>query len=287
FNKKLAEDFQIPNPYELVENGSWTMGKMTELSKLATADLNGSSELDMDDRFGLIAEDFYGWFFLISSGCRIAEKDADDLPYFTAITDRAITVLGTVEELMYDEQIRGNAIKGGSWEVEDYEKVFGENRALFHANVLSTFALFRNMEADFGIIPLPKYDEAQEEYITTLSPWVSRYLAFPVNNADTEFIGTVVDLLSRYGTDTVMSTYYDIMLTGKVSRDVESEAMLSLIFDSVIYDIGSIFNWGNCWFTYQQYFTAKKNNFASTWAKIEKLANKELQKTIDQFTEDQ
>ncbi|MBO5273100.1 MAG: hypothetical protein J6I45_00635 [Clostridia bacterium] len=285
FNKKLAEDFNIPDIYTIVEEGKWTLDTMAEYAKAVTADINGSSELDMDDRFGLIAEDFFGWNFLIASGCKIAEKDENDLPYFTAYNDRSMTVLEKIQNIMYDENIRGNAIKGGTWEAENYEIVFGENRALFHANVLSTIAGYRNMESDFGIIPQPKFDEAQEDYITTISPFVSRFLAFPINNGDTEFIGNVVDLLARFGTDTVKSAYYDVLLTSKVARDDASERMLSLIFDSITYDVGSIFNWGNCWFIYQQHFTAKKDNFSSTWASIEKAANKQIEKTIEKITE--
>ena len=281
FNKKLASDFSLPDLYETVRNGGWTLDRMAEYGRTATADLNGDGELrKKDDRFGLIAEDFYGWFYMVSSGFAIAEKDSGDLPYFTAGTEEAVNAMLKIQTLMYDAELRA----GADFSAEDYESVFSENRALFHANVFSTIAQFREMEADFGIIPLPKSDEAQSDYITTLSPYVGRFVGFPILCTDSDFVGTVFDVLSRYGTDTILNAYYDILLSGKIARDVESTEMLSLIFSSVMLDIGATYNCGNCWFTYQQYIAGKMESWVSTWASIEKAAGKAMEKTVEQYT---
>ena len=280
FNKKLATDYDLPDLYGIVREGGWTLDRMAEYGRKATADVNGDGKMKKgDDSFGLIAEDFYGWFFMVSAGYAIAEKDQDDLPYFTAGTEGAVDAMMKIQTLMYDKELRA----GSDFLAEDYESVFSENRALFHANVFSTIAQFREMDADFGIIPLPKYSDAQSTYVTTLSPFVGRFVGFPVLNADPDFVGTVFDVLSRYGTDTVLDAYYDILLSGKVARDEESTEMLSLIFSTVVLDIGATYNWGNCWFTYQQYIAGRKDNWVSTWATIEKAAQSALEKTVEQY----
>ena len=40
-----------------------------------------------------------------------------------------------------------------------------DGRALLCGQVMAYVRLFRPMEDDFGIIPLPKYDEAQKDII--------------------------------------------------------------------------------------------------------------------------
>ena len=281
FNQKLAKDYNLPDLYEVVRSGEWTLDRMAEYGRKATSDLNGDGVMKKtEDRYGLIAEDFYGWFYMVAAGHAIAEKDENDLPYFTADTEGATDAMMKISALLYDKELRS----GSGFSAEDFESVFSENRALFHANVFSTIARFREMDADFGIIPLPKYDDAQAEYCTSISPYVDRFVGFPVLSTDPVFVGRVFDVMSRFGTDTVLNAYYDVLLSGKVARDAESTEMLSLIFSHVILDIGATYNWGNCWFTYQQYIAAGKENWVSTWASIAKSAQKDLDKTVAQYT---
>ena len=279
YNKKLASDFSLPDMYAVVSDGKWTIDNLASYISAASADIDGNGKMDKNDRYGLLCEDFYGWFMMVTGGAMIAEKDKDDIPYFTVVSDRAVTVLGKIQDIMYDKERRA----GSNYVIEDYYSMFGENRALFHMNVLSTVAQYRDMESDFGIIPLPKYDEAQDSYISTMSNYVSRYLAVPVTVNDPGMVGNVVDVMSRFGGDTVVKGYYDILLKGKVSRDNDSEEMLNLIFDTMIVDLGSVYNWGGCWFMYQQHFSGKDVNIVSSWEKISSSAQADLDKMISTF----
>ncbi len=280
FNKKLAADYGLPDLYGVVNEGEWTLDRMAEYGRTASTDLNGDGKMKKtDDLYGLIAEDFFGWIFMASAGHLIAEKDENDLPYFTAADEGSVNAMFKIQEILYDADLRA----GSGFGAEDYETVFSENRALFHTNAFSTIAQFREMDADFGIIPLPKYDDAQQSYVTTLSPFAGRFVGFPVLCTDPEFAGTVFDVLSRFGTDTVLTAYYDVLLSGKIARDEESTEMLSLIFSTVRLDIGATYNWGNCWYTYQQCISAKKDNWVSTWASIEKQAQKAMEQTVEQY----
>ena len=280
YNKQMAVDFDIPDIYETVRAGKWTVDLLKEYGELVTNDENGDGKLlKDDDRFGLVTEDFFGWFLMVSAGQTSAAKDENDIPYFTAGSEAAVDAILKMHEIMYNPQIRPSEIPTEA----DYSLMFDTNRALFVSSGMSTFATFRDVETDFGIIPLPKLNEAQASYYSTFSPFGSRFCAFPIQNADTEFMGTVYELLSRCGTDTVKVAYYDVLLSGKVARDEASVEMLDIIFDNMIHDIGATYNWGNVWFTYQQYFREKKENWASTWASIESAAQKALEDTLEQL----
>ena len=55
FNKKMVGDLQIASPYDLVENGTWTLDKFGEYENLASGDLNGDSIYDLDDSYGFVS----------------------------------------------------------------------------------------------------------------------------------------------------------------------------------------------------------------------------------------
>jgi len=280
YNKQMAVNFGIPDLYETVSSGKWTVDLLREYGEMVTNDENGDGVLKKeDDRFGLVTEPFFGWFLMVAAGHTSALKDENDVPYFTAGSEAAVDAIIKMQEIMYNPQIRPDATPTEA----DYSIMFDTGRALFLSSGMSTFGTFRDVETDFGIIPIPKYDEAQKEYYSTFSPFGSRFVGFPLQNADVEFMGTVFELLSRYGTDTVKTAYYDVLLSGKVARDQKSTEMLDIIFDNMIHDIGATYNWGNVWFSYNDHFATKSENWASMWQRISKPANMALEKTLKQI----
>ncbi len=88
------------------------------------------------------------------------------------------------------------------------------------------------MEADFAILPFPKFNEDQETYITSVR---DSFMAFciPSNNDDSEFTGTITEALCVSGSEYVFPVYYDVLLKGKTVRDKESSEMLDIIKDSL------------------------------------------------------
>ena len=52
FDKKLATDFSIDDPYADVRTGKWTLDKFFQNAALATTDLDGDGAMGMDDRYG-------------------------------------------------------------------------------------------------------------------------------------------------------------------------------------------------------------------------------------------
>jgi len=95
------------------------------------------------------------------------------------------------------------------------------------------------MDADFGIIIHPKYDENQEGYWNfTGQPPI---MGVPVTTSDPERLGMVLEALCYYSTDTVIKAYYDVLLKTKIARDDESEAMLDIMFNNRFYIIADVF----------------------------------------------
>ena len=281
FNKNMLDDLQLESPYEIIRSGGWTMDKFYDTMITATHDINGDGELTKDDRWGFIVEDFGGWMLLEAAGCKVALKDNNDMPYLNIYNERVETVLQKVMKIMYATDGR----TGSNFLAEDFERMFMNDQALFSYAAMSSIPPFRDMESDFGIIPLPKFDENQGIYYSPTSGFVARPLGVPISNSKDNFemIGVILDAMSRESTDTVKIAYYDKLLHGKIARDDESSEMLDIIFSNIAYDIGATFNWAGSWFKYQEFFLNKMDNFASFYETYSGVVETEMQKSIDVF----
>jgi hypothetical protein len=164
------------------------------------------------------------------------------------------------------------------------EEVFVNDRALMCVQVLSCCRLYREMGSDFGILPMPKLDEAQEKYCSYMCG--STCITIPKTNPDQDRTGLILEALSAESRRLVIPAYYDVALSAKYLRDEGSYHMLDIILDNRVYDIcTTIYDWGG--FTAQVSNLAKKGdpNFASVIDKNESKVEAAIQKTIDAYNE--
>ena len=122
--------------------------------------------------------------------------------------------------------------------------MYQSDKALFYYGELHAVATMRDMNSDFGIMPMPKYDEAQAGYHHCVNPDVAATYVIPKDNLDYEKTGYIMDALGAESKNELTPAYYDISLRGKVnlkgkvSRDEESTQSLDIIISSIKYDIG-------------------------------------------------
>jgi len=239
YNKEMYEDYSLEPLYPIIANGSWTWDRLIEMAEIVTSDLNGDSVMDENDRYGYIGE--FGWQFgSITTSCDqyIVEKDDSGVHTLAINTEKMVNIVekmyGLFEESniaftwTYSKETDPNS--GGKPPVS-----FDEGRGLFYMIPLSSINNVRSAELDFGIIPLPKYDEAQENYRSL--NWAG-FMTVPITAKNTEMIGITVELLSYYNEKLVMPVFYDVLLGQKLARDEESIRMLDIIFDNSVYDLG-------------------------------------------------
>ena len=277
FNKKMTADYGIENLYTTVREGKWTMDRLEEMVKGASMDLNGDGEMKFnDDQWGFVCEDYAGWMLAVASGNRLAALDDNGLPYMTAVTEKTLGDYEKIKKILYETMGRTNVP-----DPDSHTNIIAVGRGFMTINMLSSISRLRSMEEDFGIIPMPKQDEAQKDYIATISPWVSRFIAMPSTCGSPETVGAVIDAMSRESVNTVVPAYYDNLLNQKIARDEESIEMLKMIFDSVIYDIGSVFSWGNIWDEQMMFIQSKKDDYAGNYERIQGKVEAALAKTIE------
>lgn len=128
----------------------------------------------------------------------------------------------------------------------------------------------------------PKYDTAQEEYISL--DW-GGLMAIPATIQNPDMVGAVLELLAYESGNEVIPTYYDVLLEGKLARDQDTIAMLDILFDTIAYEVGGNYfgfdsTIGELFYVLPRLaITDQKTNFSSWYKTKEKAAAK----TIEHF----
>ena len=247
FNKKILSDYQMDNPYDFVRNGTWTWDKFLNMAKQVTQDLNGDGIYDANDLYGLgLLLDGSGMIAMMHACDQyITRRDEDGQPVLDVMSEKLVSLV----EKIYDIVWNGNQTY--TWDLkvwddlakrEEMENFFPQGHSLFLLNSPGTGASreLRAMDVDFGILPYPKYDEKQKDYISLNHAGL---FCVPQDIKDVDMAGIVCELLGAESRRYTIPAYYDVLLTHKGVRDDDSLEMMKIIFDNVVYDFG--YNYSN------------------------------------------
>ena len=246
FNKDLIKDYALDDPYMLVKEGKWTLDKIREISSDISYDVNGDGKMTVDDFYGMLGRRDMTTFFFHGAGGQIAtvNKDGgiDDVFY----NEHNVNAVDKIFSILYDENIFFNVHSRASLTDSECCSLFRDGHTLFYIGcMMEEVSRLREAEFDFGIIPNPKYDEAQSDYHSTVSVHHTGLLSVPKTAMQLEKIGYVLEALSAKSSEVLQPAYYETALKGKALRDMESEEMLDIIFANRVFDLGDIMNFGN------------------------------------------
>jgi hypothetical protein len=289
FNKKLIADLSLESPYQLVNGGKWTIDKLLEMCKGVSRDLNGDGIMGVEDQYGYAGETYNLYLGILSAGGEIIKKDKDDLPYYAGLDDISLNAFDKLISMLGDKTLTlraddhyssGKQVWGGDGIMDT---AFKENRILFFDTSMARVSFYRNMEADFGIVPPPKYDEAQKEYISSVSVMSTNSLCVPVTVRDFERTGAITDALAGESFYTLKPAYYEVQLKTKFARDDESAEMLDIIFAGRKFDLGLLYSWGGLPGKFENAMQRNSPDIVSELEKIEDKVKSAIEKTIEAY----
>ncbi|MHB1152981.1 MAG: hypothetical protein ACYCWE_04620 [Eubacteriales bacterium] len=283
FNKQFAENYDLPDMYSMVNDGKWTADKLKELSANVYSDLNGNGASDMEDQFGYAIwarspVNVYLWAF----GEKLCKKQPDGTMELDYYNTKVVDIYNRLYDLHWNSA-------GTYTDINPNEKIatkmFLNNQVLFYPELFGFAAgELRDFETDYGIIPYPKWDEAQDSYYTMVDGG-HEALAIPASVQDTEFVGKITEVLSAESWKRVVPTYYDIVLKTKGSRDEESVAMLDKIFEKRVFDFGYVYGIFGAAFWVQFLIYDKSADIASYYEKNHKTYDKRMEQVFEYFDE--
>lgn len=274
-NKSILEQNGFELPYKDVLEGKWTIDRMYQIAKACEKDLDGDGKMTVGkDVIGHIEGNDHIKHWIYAMGEKSCDIDKDGNLEVNILTESHISAIDTLFSYMVEKQMTYT----GAW--QDFLK----GGIVFCGAMLGPINSLREMEDDFGVIPMAKKNEAQERYGNYVSNgWTTAY-AIPMTNKDPDRTGIILEVLCGFSTDTVRSALYDVLFAAKLVRDTESVEMLNIIFDTKSYDWAVDFSWGgNFANLYNGIYNSKNNTYVSGATKSQKIINKMLDKVITDF----
>jgi len=239
FSLDLFDDYGYTYPYQTARDGKWTLDEMTKLIKGTAQDLDGDSEMTLSDFYGMISEGTTGWCMYIGCGGTFVELDEDRMLKVTCNTERSESIVSKL---------------GSFFESADVEKLsdslygpterFMKEQGLFLGHTAVGLSRFTDCEMDFGILPMPKLDETQENYRTFANFWCLAGVVIPKTSGDLDRTGMLIEAMTALSRYTSTEAAYEITLLVKQTRDEESIEMLKLATDNLVLDLGALYDWG-------------------------------------------
>ena len=239
FNKELATKYSMGDIYATVNDGKWTFNKLISLSTDVYEDLNLNGREDMNDFYGLRIGPFTSNTILVAGFDNpVLSKNANTGEFeFSYYSDKLARIAARLVELYY--RTDGVYYDDANGQLSEFAK---GNAVFTHGDFGSMMGDLRNMSG-WGIIPLPKYNEKQESYMTVLSGGAAALLVPKIGGGEEklEKIGVVVTDLTYRSYKDVRVKLYDKALKGKYADDVSEAKMVDIIYSVRRVDFGAIY----------------------------------------------
>lgn len=247
YDKVAADSYGIKNVYGLVTDGGWTIDRLSELTRGIYTDVNSDGKRDYGDYYGFSSDCIHNiGAYLWAFDNPIMKTAKDGTKELVFKTKKLSAILERLNKLVWESEGTYctpdyvNPVNGTKNELGIHK--FKDCGALFANGTLeASLTYFRELENDYGIIPYPKWDEAQEDYHCTVSTDFAAF-AVPKTVREPDKTGIITEALNAESYKTVVPVYYDLVLKTKLTRDLESLALLDTIVGSRMFDFGYVFN---------------------------------------------
>jgi len=249
FNKQMQQAYGLPDYYQMVREGTWTIDSMLESMKTVTLDLDGNGKWTKDDQYGFVVNTASSVMTFYGAGETMVKKDDNDIPYWTVNRESYINAFTKMCEFMNTDNTTAEAFALGSHQ----DTMFAEGKALFDCTLISSIRApeggtqsFRDVEQwDFGLLPPPKLNEQQQRYYSLMDGLFSPCIAIINNGSERiERAAMILEALNAKSSEEVRPKYYEYALPAKYIRDDDSFEMIDLIMKNRIFDLAQTYNWG-------------------------------------------
>ena len=269
FNRDMIEDYNMEDPYTLAYENEWTIDKLIEMTKDFYVDRNGNGVRDED------GSDLYGFHGKLQSIYNMSN-------YYVDITTK--TADNYIDITFHSEKTESIFNKLKTWMVESEGSycpmgwtsagpLAEELSCVFTILTLNQCAALRDYDVRYGVVPIPKYDQLQENYIATAAGLL---VSFPASISDIERSAAVADALSYYGRKYVYPAYVENSILTKGTRDEDAQFMIETILDNVKYNFGAAFGgFQGYGYALLEYIKGSQG-FGSFYAAMSSASDKEL-----------
>lgn len=245
FSKSLYEKLGMDGEsiYQIVRDGDWTLDTMKQILQGGEGytynstyiDRTGNKKRDRRDTYGLVLNDWWGPLipFFISTDPGYISRNEDGYPELTVYNERSISLVEKLTEIWHlNESAVGSVF---NYDMADTITAFTEDRALIlGGQMLGSLEseLYANSEVDFAILPYPKLDDIQQDYVSPIHDTTEvGFIPSTVSFSNLEVVSAVIESLCRESSKTVIPKYYESTLKIRYARESANAEMIQLIRD--------------------------------------------------------
>ena len=278
-NTPRITDYNMADPYTLVREGEWTIDAFLGMVKESARDLNGDGALGG-------SEDLLG-FTGYPTATELGFTHAADVELFSR-DEAGNIVYDGVSEKYFDVVSRYSAVLGDKTLAEhggDFLGRFRNGLSMFTSCSVGGLSTMRDVEFDYAVLPFPKYDAAQDGYISFISNQIQPMM-IPITVADTERAGVVLENLAAESYKLVRERYFEELVNYKYVRDENAIDILRMLYGgNGRFEIGHVYNWGGVETTICAGLDGAGETFVSSMQKIEKVLTKSMNKTMEAISD--
>ena len=285
FNQNMASELNTADLYALVNDGKWTIDKMAEYGALAYSDLNGDAITNTEDRFGIaLTSNVYFDAFFLGAGLRTVSKD-DEGNLIMAKEFSSDKTVQTIEKVI--DIFHHNNYAAATATLSSVDKnIFSSGRTLFLIDTFCTAATFQSADSSlsYGVLPLPKLDETQENYATSMGfPYTLYSVSRLLSDEKAQIMGAVLECMASESHRQVTPALFELTMKLKYASGENDSHVYDLIRDSVYIDIGRVFCTPLNNLTYSLFRNACTEG-QTNWASRIKVESKAFGKKLDGIT---
>ncbi len=281
-NTKILTDVGLESVYSLVDNNKWTYDKFIQMCSNVYIDQDGSGDKSVGDRFGYMTSGIHTdpWFY--GSGALIVDKDAQGNLQFAESfkSERTISALEKINGLLH------NTSDGIYTPDTEHQREFDKGNLLFATDRCRiAITRFESEDLEYSIAPFPKFDEAQENYVTVMGNPFTLY-ALPIDSKDDELpmLSAFLEVYASESYRQLTPQLFEVSIKVKYTQDNDAARMYDIIRESLCFDIGRIFD--SALIGQGAWRNAVKNNmtnWASSAKQYERIMNKKLGTLIEAY----
>ena len=247
YNKTLFNDYKIPDLYETVKAGEWTLDYQYSIVKDHYVDKDGDTKASDGDFYGFVTGDTISVDpYMVAANIHMVTKDAEsgDLMYNTAAIGSLADLCEKVHLLYKDESTY--VYKGATNDDVPYNFII---QHFTDGNAMMASTMFLKMETNYnelaalsyGIAPMPKFSTTQESYYSYVQDQVSCFgISAVVGNEDRqEMCAATLEALAYHSYQLVRPAYYETALSQRYMQDPQSKEVLDMIFNTLYFDFSS------------------------------------------------
>ena len=238
FNKDTIARYDLESPYDLVEEGEWTYEALYEMTQKTLS----------DGKYGLVSHIAFASAMIVGADLTFTTRNEDGVVSRNILGERFTTVYqDMVEKFFTDNKMGGEYGIRTAYDSDNYKannfpanefnhhNIFTAGNSTFHAGTVGDMRVYMpSSEIEYGILPIPKYNKDQKQYISYVYR-AGSMCGLPANidsqsEGTLERVCTVMEWMCAYSYKVVRPVYYEVILYGRISRQPEAVEMLKVIF---------------------------------------------------------